>query len=93
MALISVAAPVTISPPAHTAGLVSDETASNALGYVGADEVEQAREDKAERATITLMAQTAVNGESGLSQVGPGARGVPEIDPNEKSAEQEKEDE
>jgi len=76
---------------AHTAGLVSDETASEALGYAP-DEVEQARKDKAERARITLLAQTAVRGESGLTQVGAGARGVPDIDPNEESAKQEKEE-
>ena len=74
---------------AHTAGLVSDETASVSLGY-NSDEVEQAREDKAERAKITLLAQTAVNGESGLNSVGTGARGVPETDPNENSGPQEK---
>lgn len=77
---------------AHAAGLVSDETASNALGYNGEDEVDQAREDKAERATITLLAQTAVGGGSGLAAVGAGARGVPEIDPNQESAQQEKEE-
>jgi hypothetical protein len=77
---------------AHAAGLVSDETASDALGYDGAEEVEQARKDKAERATITLLAQTEVAGKSGLAQIGAGARGVPEIDPNEDSAEEEKEE-
>lgn len=76
---------------AHTAGLVSDETASVSLGYEE-DEVPQARKDRAERATLTLLAQTAVNGQSGLTQVGAGARGVPEIDPNEQSAKEEKED-
>lgn len=77
---------------AHAAGLVSDKTASDAVGFNGEKEVEQARKDKAERATITLMAQTAVNGESGLTSVGAGARGVPEVDPNESSAKDEKEE-
>lgn len=77
---------------AHSAGLVDDITASDALGFDGEDVVPQARKDKAERATITLLAQTAVNGESGQGAIGAGARGVPEIDPNEESAEQEKEE-
>jgi hypothetical protein len=77
---------------AHAQGLVSDETASEALGYDGEEEIEQARKDKAERAKITLLAQTSVNGESGLNQVGPGARGVPDIDPNEDSGKQEKDE-
>lgn len=76
---------------AHSAGLVSDKTASESLGY-NPDEVEQARKDKAERATITLLAQTAVGGESGQASIGAGARGVPEVDPNEKSAQQEKQE-
>lgn len=76
---------------AHQQGLVSDETASEALGYNGEQEVEQAREDKAERARLTLLAQTSVDGESGLNQVGAGARGVSDIDPNEDSGSQEKE--
>ena len=75
---------------AHTAGLVSDKTASEALGFNGEAEVDQARKDKADRATITLMAQTAVAGQSGLTTVGAGARGVPDIDPNEQSAKAEK---
>jgi hypothetical protein len=72
--------------------LVDDVTASDALGYDGEEVVEQARKDKAERATITLMAQTSLAGQSGQSAIGAGARGVPEIDPNEKSAEEEKEE-
>jgi hypothetical protein len=76
---------------AHSAGLVSDMTASDALGYDGEEEVEQARQDKAERATITLMAQTSLAGQSGQAAVAAGARGVPEIDPDEKSAKKEKE--
>lgn len=78
---------------AHSAGLVSDQTASNALGYNGSDEVEQAREDKAERAAITLLAQSEIAGQSGnVAVANAGARGVPEIDPNEDSARKEKED-
>lgn len=77
---------------AHKAGLVDDVTASDALGYDGETVIKQAREDKAERATITLLAQTKVAGQSGLAQVGAGARGVPDIDPNEESAQQEKEE-
>lgn len=76
---------------AHTAGLVSDETASDAVGFDGKKEVDQARKDKAERATITLMAQTAVAGQSGNAAVAAaGARGVPEIDVDEDSAKEEK---
>lgn len=82
---------------AHSAGLVSDETASNSLGYKPG-EVEQAREDKADRAVITLLAQTEVAGGSGQAAIGAtggvkpgaGARGVPEIDSNEDSAKEEK---
>ncbi len=74
---------------AHSQGLVSDKTASESLGY-DASEVEQARKDKAERATITLLAQQSVGGESGQAAIGAGARGAPDIDPNEESAQQEK---
>ena len=73
----------------HSAGLVSDETASESLGYKKG-EVEQARKDKAERAVITLLAQTEVAGGSGQAAIGAGARGAPDIDPNEDSATQEK---
>lgn len=76
---------------AHTSGLVSDETASNALGFDGEAEIEQARKDRAARAQLTLLAQTAVSGQSGLTQIGAGARGVSEIDPNPDSAKDEKE--
>lgn len=78
---------------AHSAGLVSDETASNALGFDGNKEVEQAKKDKAERAAITLLAQTEVAGGSGQAAIaqGTGARGVPDVDPNPDSAVQEKE--
>jgi len=79
---------------AHSSGLVSDETASNALGFDGEKEVKQAKEDKAERAAITLLAQTEVAGGSGQAAIaqGAGARGVPDIDPDESSAEEEKEE-
>ena len=77
---------------AHASGLVGDETASQSLGYKEG-EVEQAKKDKAERATITLLAQQSIGGESGQYAIGAGARGVPEIDPNDNSAVQEKETE
>lgn len=79
---------------AHSAGLVDDVTASNALGYNGKQVIEQAREDKAKRAAITLLAQTKVaegSGQAAIAQSA-GARGVPDIDPDEKSAQKEKEE-
>lgn len=80
---------------AHGQGLVSDETASNAAGFEGAKEVEQARKDKAARATITLQAQTAVTG-MGNQQPGftpnAAARGAPDVDPNPNSAREEKQE-
>lgn len=77
---------------AHTSGLVSDKTASEALGFDGEKEVEQAKKDKAERAAITLLAQTSVDGGSGQAAIaaGAGARGVPDVDPNPSSAKEEK---
>jgi hypothetical protein len=77
---------------AHAAGLVDDITASDSLGYNGEEVIEQAREDKAERAKITLLAQTEVAGGSGQAAIaqGAGARGVPDVDPNENSGKDEK---
>lgn len=79
---------------AHSAGLVSDETASTALGFDGSKEVEQARQDKADRAALTLLAQTEVAGGSGQAAIAQnaGARGAPDVDPNEDSARQEKQE-
>lgn len=78
---------------AHGVGLVSDETASDALGFEGAKEVPQARKDKAERAALTLLAQTEVAGGSGQAAVAnAGARGAPDVDPNENSAKEEKQE-
>jgi len=76
---------------AHTAGLVSDETASEALGY-NPNEVEQARKDRQLRVQATLLAQTSIGGKSGLTAIGAGARGVPEIDPDPASAKKEKQE-
>ena len=77
---------------AHTAGLVSDKTASDALGFNGETEVKQAKEDKAERAALTLLAQTEVAGGSGQAAIAQsaGARGASDVDPNPDSARQEK---
>lgn len=79
---------------AHSAGLVDDITASNALGYDGENVIEQARQDKADRAAITLLAQTKVAGGSGQAAIAQnaGARGAPDIDPNERSAVEEKQE-
>ena len=73
-----------ITLQAHKAGLVSDETASEALGYDAVSEVEQAKKDRAERAVAVLAAQTSPG-------VNPAARGVPELDsdPNSGAAERE----
>lgn len=64
---------------AHKSGLVGDETASEALGF-DPDEVEKAREDRAQRIALTLAAQTPQdNGASeeggGAAPGNPGARG------------------
>ena len=46
-------------------GLVSDETASNALGFDGKKEVEQAQKDRAKRIKLTMQAQ---GGETGAAR-------------------------
>ena len=74
---------------AHTAGLVSDETAADSLGYEKS-EIAQARKDRLEKVQATLLAQTSPEDGGGLQKAA-GARGVPEIDPNPESAKQEKE--
>jgi hypothetical protein len=87
---------------AHKAGLVDDETASEALGYNAEKVVKQAREDRALRIAETLKAQTP-RGEGqpipkpGETNNAPGAknpasRGAPELDPNPNSGSEEKED-
>ncbi len=66
----------------HKAGLVGDKLASTLRGYPE-NESEQAAKDHAERAVRILSAQMGV--------ADAGARGVPELDPDQQSAEREKE--
>lgn len=73
---------------AQEAGLVSDVTASEALGYAGEEEVAQAKQDKAERAVLVLAAQTSPNQQAGVTN--PAARGVPELDTNPNSGADER---
>jgi hypothetical protein len=78
---------------AHKEGLVSTVTASEALGYDGEKEVEQAKEDRAERLAATIVAQTPGGG-SGVAGQGlknPASRGAPELDTNPNSGSKEKE--
>lgn len=72
---------------AHKAGLVGDETSSEALGF-NPNEVGKAREDRAFRIEQTLKAQTPK--EEGLSN--PASRGAPELDANPNSGADEKDD-
>lgn len=79
---------------AQKAGLCSDVTASEALGYDGEDEVKQAKEDRAERLAATIIAQTPGGGSgvAGQQQLkNPASRGLPEADPNPNSGSKEKE--
>lgn len=69
---------------AHKVSLVSDATASEALGFNPDKELEQARKDHVERATAILAAQTSP---SGIQN--PASRGVPELDPNPNSGSEE----
>lgn len=73
---------------ANKAGLVSDVTASEALGYDSETEVAQAKKDRVERAVAVLAAQTSGGG--GVTN--PAARGVPELDPNPGSGADEREE-
>jgi len=70
---------------AQEQGLVGDELASEALGF-RKGEVDKAKDDKAERAAATLVAQTAI------SEQRAAARGVPDIDPNPDSGADEKQE-
>lgn len=74
---------------AQKAGLVGDQTASEALGFKEG-EVAKAKKDRAERAVAILAAQTSPD--SGI--VNPASRGVPELDtdPNSGSKERESDD-
>lgn len=65
----------------HKAGLVSDVTASDAIGFNGEEEIPKAKKDRAERAAMIVDAQ---GGEGG------GARGVPELDKGQRTSEQKK---
>ena len=71
---------------AHKAALVSDETASEALGYAPG-EVAKAREDRVIRATAILAAQTTPGQPGGIQN--PASRGVPELDTGKQTASEE----
>lgn len=66
------------------AGLVSDKTASEALGFAPG-EVEKAAEDHAERLERILRSQSSFQG----STQNPASRGVPDLDPDTGSARRE----
>jgi hypothetical protein len=66
----------------HKAGLVGDKLASTLRGYPE-NESEQAAKDHADRAVRILSAQ--------MGAADAGARGVPDLDPDQQSAEREKE--
>jgi hypothetical protein len=70
----------TVIIQAKEAGLVSEQTASMALGF-SEDEYLQARKDHAERAARILLAQTAANqaGDSTEDAENAGARGVEDV--------------
>jgi hypothetical protein len=70
----------------HTAGLVSDELASEARGYPKG-QVEQARKDLAKRHALTAMAQSKPDENGELKN--PASRGVPELDPDRNSGSKE----
>jgi hypothetical protein len=70
----------TVIIQAKEAGLVSEQTASMALGF-SEDEYLQARKDHAERAARILLAQTSARqaGEKGEDTESAGARGVEDV--------------
>lgn len=68
-------------------GIASADTVSLIRGYE-AGEAEKAMQDKARRAAMIVAEQTKA-GSGGLKD--PAARGVPELDPNENSGTEEKE--
>jgi len=74
----------------HKAGLVSDETASEARGYDGEKEVEQARKDRVVKATAILAAQTTPGEPGGVQNAA--SRGVPELETGKQSASEEQEE-
>jgi len=71
---------------AHKASLVSDNTASEALGYAPG-EVEKARKDRVIRATAILAAQTSPGQPGGIKN--PASRGVPELDTGKETPAEE----
>lgn len=77
---------------AHKSGLVDDLTASEALGYDSESVVPQAREDRVERLTATIIAQTpgGGSGAAGAALANPAARGVPELDSDTNSGSNER---
>lgn len=69
-------------------GLASDVTCSNALGFEGEEEVEQANLDHAKRIARIQSAQTSNDG----TPDNPGARGVDDLEVNRDSASEEREE-
>lgn len=78
-----------VTMQAHTAGLVDDVTASEALGYDAGRVVEQAKKDRAERIAATIAAQTPKE-ERGEGLQNPASRGAPELDTDPGSGSKEK---
>lgn len=74
----------------HSEGLVSDETASTAVGFDGEKEVREARSDKAERAALILLSQSTVSAKSDIGGVLNAARGVPDLSANPGEGKEEK---
>jgi hypothetical protein len=70
----------------HKAGLVGDEVASEARGYLKG-EVTKAKADQVERAVAILAAQTAPGEEGGIKN--PASRGVAALDPDRSSGSKE----
>jgi len=73
---------------AHEAGLVGEQTASVALGF-SPEEYLQARKDHIARAEAIMKAQQAGKEESNEDMA---ARGLPDLDPDKKSGEGERDD-
>lgn len=69
-------------------GLASDETCSDALGFVGSEEIPQANRDHAARVARIQASQTSTDG----TPDNPGARGVDDLEPNGNSASEEREE-
>jgi len=73
---------------AHEAGLVGEQTASVALGF-GPTEYLQARKDHIARAEAIMKAQQANQQDSADNMA---ARGLPDLDPDKRSGEGERDD-